>query len=129
MILEELLISKLQEASSITDVVGSKIYYSTADQNAVAPYIVVSSIDVFDREIHHSGAAAIARSRIQFDCLGRSALEAKQVANLVRVLFHGQRHTGTGITIFLGRAASQVQFEELNHGYREALDVIFTHSE
>lgn len=129
MSLETLIYSTSSTNAGILAIVGTKIYWSAAEQNISTPFLVIHRIDTFDRRIYHGGTVGGAKSRFQFSCHGSTPTEARSLSRAVRTAFHGYTGTSGGTTVFIAQAMNEVDLVDEDLGHMVALDVVFTHTE
>lgn len=83
----ELVRAELMAASSVTDLVGSRIYPKTAPQGTPTPYITISVVtDVPANSFTGRPANLLVTARVQVDCYSSSYLEARRVADEVNLV-------------------------------------------
>lgn len=82
--MEEAFIAHLLSAPGITALVGTRVYFSIAPQDAAAPRVIVhriSGVPVY----HTTGQADLCESRVQVDCWATSGLTAVRLARAVKL--------------------------------------------
>lgn len=80
---------ELLKDGDVSDLVGEKVFYEIAEQNADYPRIVLSRIST-DRQVTLGGPDTLTMARVQLDCWAdESYTAALDVANACRRLFHG----------------------------------------
>lgn len=81
--MEEAFIAHLLATAGVTALVGTRVYFSMAPQDAAAPRVVVhriSGLPVY----HTSGQSDLCDTRLQVDCWATTALSAIQIARAVK---------------------------------------------
>lgn len=78
------IMARLAADSDISDVVGTRMYCSLADQRATVPYIVIHTISR-RRFPSSAGVNSMVSTRLQIDCIESTYLKAKVLADHVRV--------------------------------------------
>ncbi len=93
------LITHLNAQSGLTDLVGSRIRITYAEQDDALPYVVLSQIS--NVPIHHMTAASTkTQGRFQFDSYGATTLSAESVAEQLRQALDGFRGTmGSDVSV------------------------------
>lgn len=81
--IEQAILNELLDDSTVTDLVGRKLYYVTAPQDVVAPYVVFFKVSG-PRVYSHDGASQLANPRFQFSCFATTYYEAKQIVEAIR---------------------------------------------
>lgn len=95
------LYDKMVTVSSITDLVGTRIYLSEAPQRATLPFITYRSVSSqHDRSFE--GRSRLVRSRVQMDAYDKTTARAGRlsvvaIANAVRAGLDGFRGTVSGV--------------------------------
>lgn len=110
-----LTIDKLKAASSVTDLVGQRVYVMEAPQDAVVPYITVFEVSRTP-ENYVTGAPDNVRSRVQVDCWSSTLLStngAKTIASAVRAALSEWTTTSTTPDVYSTK-------ENLSQDMREA---------
>ena len=101
MIIEQGLMTYLLAQTGITSYVGEQIYYVKADQDATAPYIVVTKVSGV-REHSHDGGSHLAHPRFQISVFALKYGTAKTIATAIQTALQG--YTGlmggvSGVTV------------------------------
>jgi len=93
MLIEQALKTYLEDQAGLTALLGDgKLYYGTAPQKVVAPYLVLTKISSV-RLHSHSGNSHLARSRIQLSIFAETYTECKGIAVQLQTALQGK--TGT----------------------------------
>lgn len=82
--LGEALIARLQAASAVTNIVGTKIYWVQRPQGTTLPAVVLRMAGGLEVENLENDDADYSETNVTVDCFGRSNLEAKNLARAVR---------------------------------------------
>ena len=85
MSVNDTIVSELKAASTVTDLVSTRIYADYAYAKAAMPYIVVSQIDSV-RHPHMKAASGLVSSRIQVDCVSSTRATRDAVGDAVRLV-------------------------------------------
>jgi hypothetical protein len=92
------LTTALSAASTITAIVGTRIYADVADGSAAAPYLVWQVIST-GGETTHDGGREIEEPLIQFSCWGTSKESVIALASALNVVIDGNTISGaSGLT-------------------------------
>ena len=97
-LLEEGLINYLLAQASLTGLVDNRIYPLSKEQDDDLPAITYQSIETL-RERVMEGTAGIVQTRMQIDSWGRTLIEAKELAEKVRICLDGYSGDWSGIRI------------------------------
>lgn len=90
--------SYLISQPAIISAVSSRVYPGTVPTSADFPYIAYYIIS--SESVHHQrSASAISRTRIQFDCMGSTSLDAEEVSEALRFSLDGYRGLMSGLDI------------------------------
>lgn len=119
------IIAKILATTSITSKVSQRVFQQFAEQGAQTPFITQDRIGTSGRDIHHSGSAKGERSTFRFTCVGRTALEGKEIAETVRSLFHNYRGTLGSSKIAYAKELGMFDFGDIELGFATALDIEF----
>ena len=79
----------LKAESTITALVGSRIYFVEAPQltaQGTDPYIVFNQVGI-DFDYTHGGGASVAHARYQFNIMGKTFAEVKGISQAILALF------------------------------------------
>lgn len=96
--IEEAIWSLLQNTSSITSLVSTRVYPVQMPQNPVYPALVYSLVS--DRGLDWlSGDGGMQWPRFQFDCYARTYTQAKRLARTLRLALNGASETVGAIDI------------------------------
>lgn len=95
---EKAIIDKLAATSAVTDILGSRMYVTHGPSNPTPPYLVMFRVSG-PRFHSMERSSGLVSARIQMDIYGRTALEARQAAAVVRVAIDGFRGVQSGVTI------------------------------
>lgn len=90
--------SLLINNSSITDLIGDKVYSQVREQSDGLPaitYQVISGI----RNLDMSGPNGFVEGRIQINCFAETILAAAQLSEVVRLALSGVKGGAAGVTI------------------------------
>ncbi len=86
--MQQVLANLLKTHAPLTALVGSKIDWDAAPQGSTLPYVVMYVVSgVTDYTM--AGASGYVATRVQFDCRGSSASQARSVANAVAAKLSG----------------------------------------
>lgn len=144
MLIEEALFSMLDADAAIANIVGNNIFpvtlpqYLQKEQAANPSYpAVVFSLVSRQRSDTHDGPTGLVESQYGFACLSRKYLEAKQLAEAVRLALHGQAAAMQAIYgddvkgIYLDDEADDYIFDEVESLslYEVAMTFVIQHSE
>ena len=88
------IMTALAAASTITDIVGTRIYADVADGSATAPYLVYQVITTTG-ETTHDGVRNIEFPLIQFSCWATGKAAAIALASAVNALLDGNTLAGS----------------------------------
>ena len=86
---------RLVDDTAVAALVATRIYPQIAQQGAALPYVVYSVISA-DRPRHLLSASGIVTKRIQFDCFGSTYVQARLLADKLRLSLDGIKHTTIG---------------------------------
>lgn len=131
MVIEQAIMTALLAASTISNLVVKRIYFATAPQDVVNPYIVffkVSSV----RVASHDGASGLAAARFQFSCFAETYKEAKSIALALQGVLEG--YSGTlgaagGVQTSVFYENEQDLYEQDSKLFHIAVDYRFLHQE
>lgn len=99
----EALIAVLRETAQVKDLIGMRIFPGEIPQKLVGnaslyPCVVYHEIDgVSDK--HLSGLTGYSEDRLQFDCHAKTAKQASEVRQVLRLTLQPLRRTVNGMTI------------------------------
>jgi len=96
--IEEALKSILEDASAVTDLVGTRIYPVMLPQGVTFPAITFLRVST-PRTESHDGPSGLASPRYQINCWSETHTEASDLAVAVRKTVHGYRGTSEGVRI------------------------------
>ena len=94
--LAENLFPFLAADATLAALVGNRIYPLVRPQNAALPAITYQRISA-PRTASHSGDSGLTNPRYQFNCWASTYREARQIAERLVTVFHGQRGMMPGI--------------------------------
>ena len=100
---------KLVADSTVTNLVGSRIYPLTLPQGVTLPAIRYQRI-TGTSDPHLGGTTGLAVATIQFDCVGTTYAKAEQVRDAVRESLEAYRGTVNGVKITSVRATNHSDF-------------------
>lgn len=96
--LDEGLVNYLLAQASLTALVDNRIYPLSKEQDDDLPAITYQSIETL-RDRVMEGTAGIVQTRLQIDSWGRTLIEAKKLAEKIRICLDGYRGIWSGIRI------------------------------
>jgi hypothetical protein len=88
MLIEQAIKKELMDASGVTDLISTRLYYVRAPQDVTKPYVVFFKVSG-PREYSHDGASELANPRFQFSCFATTYYEAKQIVTAIRTVLEG----------------------------------------
>jgi hypothetical protein len=92
------IMTALAAASTITSIVGTRIFADVADGSAAAPYLTFQTITT-GGETTHDGVREIEFPMIQFNCWAKGKADAIALASALNALMDGNTLAGTsGVT-------------------------------
>lgn len=101
--IEEALATKLRETASVSALVGTRIYPTTAPQNTTSPHVIYDLLGGAD-VAGHDGWESLRTGRISYTCLAPTYSAAKAVAEAVRLALTGFRGILSGLTVSIPQA-------------------------
>jgi len=96
--LQRALYAYLSLHAPLTALVATRVYPSIAPSSAAFPYVTVQRLAVASL-YHMGGASATFDTLVQVDCWSLSAIEAQQVAQVIRQSLDGFRGTWDGLEV------------------------------
>ena len=93
------IITALAAASSITNLVSTRVYADVADGSAAAPYITFQTIST-SGEVTHDGVRNIEFPLIQFNCWATGKAGAIALASALNTLLDGNVIAGSSAVTF-----------------------------
>jgi DNA-binding NarL/FixJ family response regulator len=127
--IEHALRSLLAEDTTIEGLVGERIYYTQAVQEADTPYIVITKVSGL-RVHSHQGTSSLANPRIQLSVFSATYLEAKQIAQAIQSVLQGYTGTSEEIEIQSCLYINEVDmYEQESKLYHVAVDYEIYHKE
>lgn len=96
--IEDAIFTLLSTESTISDIVGTRIYPLFAEQDEPLPHIIFQQISG-NRDHTYDGASGFTQSRYQFTCLATTYKGAKALFEAVRMFFDGFKGTVLGVEI------------------------------
>lgn len=128
-VIEEALYTRLTSVSTVSDLVGTRVYPLHLPQNPTYPAVTYSRVST-RRGMTHDGPGDMAWPRFQFDCYGLSYSVAKAVANAVRVTLNGFSDLVDGVDICAIFFLNEVDdFNDDVEVFRVAVDFRVIHKE
>ncbi len=134
-LLEEVLFTKLSGTTTITNIVGKRIYPQLAPDKASKPYLVYNRISG-PREQIMGGKSGVAYPRIQITCWASTYTAVKTLAEAVRMALEAVVNTAWGtVTILACIFEGDTDVEEFSEtteaarAYGVALDFTVWHLE
>lgn len=95
---EKAIIDILLADAAVTALVGTRVYFATAPQAPVLPYIVMYRISA--PRVHSlEGPSGLAAARIQIDMYAKSGASARAVGEAVRVALDCFRDEQSGVNL------------------------------
>jgi hypothetical protein len=91
------LIAKLLATAGVSNLVSTRIRPVLAHQTDALPLIVVHQIS-HRPEYSTSATVALAQTRVQIDCWGKTMASAQAVGEAVKAALSGQTFTQSGVT-------------------------------
>lgn len=130
MVIEEGLYAHLSGLAGLTALISNRIYPLKAPQDAIYPLVVIQRVSG-PRVYSHDGASGLAYPRFQISSWGRSAAEAKAVANQVRIGMNGFKGTmGDDVEVDACFLATELdRYDPETERYGTLLDFIIWHHE
>jgi len=130
--MEESLTALLLADAGIAAIVATRITWLTRPQASALPAITLQVISAAPID-SDEGDSGLIQSRVQVDCWGESALDAKNAARAVKQRLSGRQdqHSGTEFQGFFGEDERE-SVEETTGGtviYRTRLDFIVWHNQ
>lgn len=126
------MVAYLKGYAGLTALVSTRIYPQPLPQGATLPAVTYKRIST-PRVMSHSGASGLAMPRFQFDCWSEDVLEARQVANQVRIAltaFRGTMGGAGGVSVQGGFPKNELgDYDPTPGRYRAILDVVIHHQE
>lgn len=131
MSIEAAIFSLLTTDSSVSSLVGTRLYPLLAPQDAATPFIVYQRVSA-SRWTSLEGPSGMAQPRIQIDAYTSTYAAAKTLATAIREKLSGYRGTvaGTrigGITLITDQ--DLIENEKDPKLYRVSMDFMVTHDE
>jgi len=96
MLIEQAIRTQLAGTTAVAALVGERIYYGKALQDAARPYLVINKISA-QREHAHDGALGMVNARIQISCFAGSYAAAKSLAVAVQAVLECYQGTLGGV--------------------------------
>ncbi|MCP4525475.1 MAG: DUF3168 domain-containing protein [Aestuariibacter sp.] len=112
MIIEQALLDELVDASTVSTLVGDRIYYDLAPQNITYPYITIHNISGV-RDHTHQGPSGLVRAVIQFSIWSSKYVQGKTIAAAIAGVIDGWQAT-TMQSTYVGECSS---IDESDNGY------------
>ena len=108
--IEKAIASRLSAASSITNLVSTRIYSLERPQVSDLPAIIFTRISTDRDDMAHDGAMGAAEAIMQVSCYSETLSEAMAISEQVRLLFHGWEGTAGGVEILLSKIVNENVF-------------------
>lgn len=99
--MDELLWAMLTGASEISTVVGGRVFWGLAPQDAPLPYLVLNQISARDHA-HMQGAGGFWQYRVQIDSYGADRPAARALSRAVRGVVNGATNGAILLALFDG---------------------------
>jgi len=115
--IETALETHLKASAALTALVNKRVYYAQAPQGEAVPRVVFHKIS--DPPIHD---VPVRRPRFQFNCIGKTAVKAREIAGVIYDLL--QRYKGVMGGAGGVKVAQGVQLNDLDL-YDRATDLFF----
>jgi len=93
--IETALKAYLKAQSGITDICGQRIYFASAPQSVIAPYLVLSKISS-PRSMTHDGPDGMTDARFQLSAFAKKYGDAKELIVAVQDALSGYKGTMGG---------------------------------
>ena len=112
---KEIFRAHLLTKSTITDIVGSRVYSAPTPQAPTRPYLVLHRTDE-DPEYYLGGVSGRDWDLWQIDCIGSTATAAEQLREVVKTALQAEvgPQTWGGWTVYGNRVRSTVDLYEMN---------------
>ena len=120
--------ARLIAHAGLLAIISQRVYNNIAPQGATIPHIVFRRVSA-QRDLTHSGPSGVARARFQFDCLGKTPTEAKQIAANLRNALHGYSGTISGQTIMRSEMINEVDGFDVDFGALVSADFLISYTE
>lgn len=127
--LEQLIRNKLIADSTISALIGSRVYVITVPQDCTYPALAYQLISRIGRDEYHSGHSPWVNSRVQFSALSSDLKIAKQITKAVVDLFLPFTGSDSGTSVVRCNFDNESDtFDPAVEMYQVALDLMFMHN-
>lgn len=111
--------------AGITALIGTRVYPSLLPQNVTLPAMVMQMISD-PHELLHDGPQGLPTARVQYDCWGRTSLEATNVAQALRAAVDGYVGAMGAVTVTCAAIENMIDaYEPTTQRYRVIVDVSY----
>jgi hypothetical protein len=93
------LVSLLLAQSTITDLVGSRIYISNAPQKAIFPHVIITQMSSNENTALDGGSGQLRFLSFDIDCKAKTSLAASNLAKVIREFIDDYSGTAGSDTI------------------------------
>lgn len=126
--------SHILGTTSVSDLVGTRVYWQRLEQNATLPAVVLKELSNEAAE-HLLGTSGLSTTRVQIDCYATSYPAAFALREAIRQRLHAYRGTSQSVVIrSVAQGSRQSLFLEPRDGddvgkHVATIDFLVTHSE
>lgn len=120
--------------STVTALVGERIYPDEAPQSVTAAHVLLSDVSSESYE-HLNGCSGLAETRVQVSCRATTRQAANDLREAIRLVMQGRRGTYGACTVRACRVAGRASFYEPPQNktdvgrYTRSIDFLITHFE
>lgn len=128
------IVTLLQTRPAVRDLVAERIYPTWLPKGAARPNVVYHEIDGVSEE-HLKGAGGVRHTRLQYDVLADTAIEANQVREQLRLALQGYRGAAgdedvLGVSVADLRSSFEPPIDGSDRGrYVRSIDFLISHTE
>lgn len=121
--IEAAIVTHLLASPAVTALVGDRIRPMVPDQGSAYPHLVYVLVSDADLAPSNLGRSALRRAQLQFDCWGRTAIEARRLADDLAKSLDPHREPGDtwvpiittpAVTVRVGRETQRLVLPELD---------------
>lgn len=121
---EKAVFYRLTNSVSVTAIASTRVYNRQLPQQTTMPAIVFNRTSTIRDDIAHSGAMGLAEAVIQISIFSETSLDARNLSEAIRKLFHVYKGTVNTVQILLSKVINEIDlYDSETEIYHTVLDL------
>lgn len=128
--IEKALFAKLSGTTSITNIVGSRIFPVFLPEKTQLPALVYLRLSTDGAALTHSGTSNIVSTTFEVGCYSKDVVQAKTLAKTIRAALKGFSGSAAGIVIHRTEVENEFDDYDFDTGlFTVPVEITLTHDE